>query len=692
MSKHLPKTSKHLEDDDVKIWNKDPDEDGDVKIWHRPSRGESAQRAVQEDADERDGPEELEDEDEPELSRRDYRRGQQLTLKRLLQVVAAGVLLVAAVLLPTEGLLRIAFFAVPLLAAGFDLLLDAIEAAIYGEVVNESLLICLAAIAAFVLGAYVESVLIVLLLRIVRLLGDYASEKSRAALDRLELIRSGSANVETAEGVLSVSPDYVNIGDVIVVEPGERVTLDGVVIQGITDIDAEDLTGEEKPRNVSEGGRVFSGTVNLTRTVRVRVTSSYRSSTANRTLRFARRSAAEISKLQRFTQSFGKIYMPAVLLAAIALAVVPSISDGQWSEWARRAVILLAMSGAGVLSTSVSLEYTGSLGGAAKRGVLINGPDCLETLARTETLVFDKTGTITEGRPVITDVFPVGVSERELLTVAAVAERRSVHPVARALRQACEELPDIDGDELQTEEIPGRGVSALVGGRRIYVGNAALLEEHGIRYAVPGRSGAAIHVAVDGKYLGHILVTDKIREGAFDAMESLRVLGVRKLVMLTGDVLSVARPIASKLNFDMLRSELRPEEKAAAVDYLMKNRGERSSVVFVGDGISDGAALERADLGVAMGALGCDGAIEAADVLIMGEDICALPRALSSARSCCANARINTGALLLEKLALIALGALGLTPLGIAVGVDALFSVAALLNSMRSLNEKQRLK
>ena len=680
----------HLEDEDVKIWNGDgEDEDGDVKIWNRPLGAELGKKLVRQPQEE-DGDDA--DEEAPrrrKAERRAYRHDREVTGGNITQVVISAALFAASWYLPAEGWYRIVCLGLAFLVVGIDVLLDAVAGLITGQLLSDSLVIFLASVTAFAIGRTPQAVLVVMLFRVGKLFEGFAESKSKAAVDALYDICPDSANVETAEGVLTVSPDYVNIDDIIVVAPGERIALDGVVEEGISTVDAQALTGDGEPRAVSVGSPVYAGTANVTAMLRVRVRRSYADSTANRVLDLMDQAEGKPSRHELFAQRFGRFYTPVMAAAALLLALVPPIFDAQWTEWIGRGVILLVAACPNAVSVSVPLSYLGGLGRATRRGILVKGPCYLEAFAKTDTMVFDKTGTITEGRFTVTDVFPVGMSEHKLLAIAATAESHSKHPIARCLREASGAIRETDARALQVEEVPGRGVVARLGGRRIYVGNAALLEENGISFNVPSRSGAAIHVAMDGSYCGHILIADKIREGAFDAMETLRVQGVKKLVMLTGDVLSVARPIASRLNFEMLRAELTPEEKISALEYLIQNRGENAAVSFVGDGISDSGVLDKADVGVAMGALGYDEAIRWADIVLMDDDIRKLPEAMGIAKRSAGISRENIIVALTQKLAVILLGASGLISVSVAAALDVGVLIAAILNSMRNLMKRK---
>lgn len=598
-------------------------------------------------------------------------------------VVFSAVLLAALSFLPAEGWMKCVAFLIPFVIAGFAILMDAIDKLIDRKYFEAEQITLIAAIAVFAVGFYTEAVLLLILFRVVRLLETFVSERCGAALKALPEIKPDTANVETAEGVLNVEPDYVNVGDIIQVPAGERIPLDGIIVEGVTTVDTSAISGQARPWDVAAGYKVYSGCTNVTAPIRVRVTKSFEQSTAARLVRMSEKAAQFRSSQESFIRKFISVYTPSMLAFALVLAVVVPMFNAEWLEMLCRAAIVLICACPSAAVISVSLAYIKSIGASAKLGIFVKGEDCIESMAMAETMVFDKTGTITEGRYVITDVFPVNMTERELLTTAASAEVFSRHPIAYALREAVGIRSAKDMKVTQVEEIPGRGVSAIVGDELVYVGNTALLEEHGISCELPSRSGAAIHVAVDGKYCGHILVADRIRSGAFDALESLRVQGIKKMVLLTGDVLSVARPLASKLNFDMLRAELKPEDKLSALAYLMSNKGSKSSVAFVGDGYNDRALMERVDVGIAMGALGSEAAFMSADVLVMDRDIRKLPKAIGISKLASHISLENIAAGICVNLAAAVLGAAGI--LSVTATVIACFAVSAavLINTLR---------
>lgn len=665
-------------DDDVKIYKT---KDSYVRPAAKPARVEAVDREYTEKS------EELESRERPVQKRsarkREIKKYRELTAKDIAVPVFAAAVFAVVWFLPTAGWVRAVSFLIPYMIAGFDVILKALEGITERRPLSEALVSTLSSIIAFAIGQYMTAVLIMLLFRLCYMVESCAVRRGRKQVSELLNIRPDSANVETAEGVLSVTPDYVNVGDIIVVEPGERIPLDGIIIDGITTIDCSPLAGKTEAMAVTAGHRVLSGCMNITSQIRIRVDRSYADSTVSKILELANNSPENKSRQEKLIGTFGKYFTPAVLGAALLMALVPPIFNGMWMEYIRRAAAFLMISCPSSMVLSVPLAYYGGIGCAAENGVLIKGFNYLESLANADTFVFEKTGIITEGRFMVTDVFPEGMSERELLGIAATAEMYSEHPIARALRQASSAIAAVQ--DVKAQDIPGHGVKAYIGSREVLVGNASLLEENGIGYKVPTRSGSAVHVAVDRKYCGHIIVADKVRRGAFDALENMRIQGVNKTVMLTGDVLSVARPLGSKLNFDMLKAELLPEDKLDAVEYLIRNKGGIGTVAFVGDGINDAPILKKADVGIAMGAMGCDEAFDNADVLVMDEKIGKLPIAVKVARFTQLVVKENTGLALLTKFAVLACSAFGFVPIAAAAVVDSGVVILSLINSLRPL-------
>ncbi len=546
-----------------------------------------------------------------------------------LMLVCAFVLLIVVRFLPLDGWMRAAAYAIPLLLAIVDPAADAAAKLRSGTLLNQEVITCLAAVLLFATGLFPEAVLLLVFFRCIKLLEARLVENSLASHAKGLDILPQSVLVLTENGEVRVPPSAVNPGDTIIIRAGERIPLDGVITQGITTVDTASVSGQRSPWAVNVGYKVYSGCRNLTSDIKVRVTRPYAQSTAKKIVRIAENALDFPSGQALYAARYLRYYTPAVLLLSLLIGVALPILKGGWLLHLRRAaVVMIAACGATELY-SIPLLYRKALAVSARSGVFAKGEDCFESIARSETMIFDKTGTITEGRYAVTDVYPVKMSERQLLTIAATAESFSRHPIAAAIRDAAGKIDERVIRHIKMKEVPGRGVSAHVGDHQVYVGNAALLEENGIKYNIPSRPGTAVHVSVDNRYCGYILVTDKVRRRSFDALETLRVNGIKKLVLLTGDVLSVARPIASRLNFDMLRAELKPEDKARAVDYLMKNKGGRSTIAFVGEGENSGRIMSGADVGIAMGSLGSDVAMASADVLIMDRDIFKVPRTLS---------------------------------------------------------------
>lgn len=664
--KEVPNYGRHTGDDDVKIYRSKKKTTHPIQVTP-VSRPKAAKKCRE----------------------RDYR---DVSWKDIAVLVIAASALVAVWLLPTTGRIRVISFLIPCLIGGFDDIMVALEKASKKEFLKKEPLMILAAVTAFAAGAYGEAALLILMLKICTMSEAVTIKRSRKERKALLSIRPDSAKVETAEGILEVTPDYVNIGDVIVVDPGERIPLDGTIIEGISTIDVSPLAGKSKPIAMTAGYRVLSGCVNVTSSIRIRVETSFEASTVNQVLKVAEDAPKEKSRWEEYISRVAKFYTPAVLAAAVLLAIIPSAINGHWTEYVRRAAVLLTAAYPGELLISVPIAFYSSTSCMAKNGVFVRSFRFLDELSSADTMVFDKTGTITEGRFTITDVFPEGISEQELLSIASTAEQLSNHPIALALREASSPFALSPDDEFIARDIPGRGVQVLVGNREILVGNAALLEENDIGYKVPTRSGSAVHVAVNGKYCGHILVVDRIRRNAFDVLENLRMLGVKKTVMLTGDVLSTARPIASKLNFDMIKAELKQEEKLAAVEYLINNKGGGGTIAFIGDGINDAAILRKADVGIATGALGSDFTSISADVFVMDRDIGKLPLALKATKDTVSVVRVNTLAAAVLKLLLMVGGAVGVIPLALAAVADAVVFSVCMINALKPIRAWKELE
>lgn len=596
---------------------------------------------------------------------------------------AAALLLVVIRFLPLEGWKIPAAYAIPALLALPEHVLAAYERFRDGERLNGDLIACLAAVLLFVTGLYTEAVLLLIFTFLVSFAEKKLLEKEKAAADAVREILPGTVSRVTEDGIERVDPAVIEPGDILLVPAGERIPLDGVVAEGITTIDTAAVSGQRSPWAVNVGYKVYAGCRNLTSDIHIKVSRPLEHSTASKIVHVTENAGDFISEQESLAQRFSRIFTPVVLGLSLVVGVAIPIFRGGWIAHVQRTAVMMIASYSVPQLFCLPLIYGKAMGLTRAFGVFCKGRDCLEAMARADTLIFDKTGTITEGRYSVTDVFPVKMSEKQLLAIAAAAECFSRHPIAHAIREASGRLDERALRSVRLREIPGRGVSALVGSREVLVGNAALLEEHGVKYNIPSRPGTAIHVAVDRRYCGHILVADKVRRRAFDALETLRVNGVKKLVLLTGDVLSVARPIASRLNFDMLRAELRPSEKAKAVSYLMKNKGSRTAIAFVGEGENSGKILTGADVGIAMGSLGSDQAFASADVMIMDRDIFKVPKTLVISRRAYRAAWENLAAGVGTNALLVLLGALGVvTPLAAEI-ISFAVCAAMLGNTMR---------
>ena len=605
--------------------------------------------------------------------------------KRMLQriLIAAG-LLVLAVLMPEMGWVGLLFFLIPYAVVGGDVVRRALQNIKNGQVFDENFLMTVATLGAFGCGEYTEAVAVMLFYQVGELFQSVAVARSRKSIAALMDIRPDFANVERDGRLEEVDPEEVAVGDLIVIKPGERVPLDGTVVEGASALDTAALTGESIPRDVEAGQSVISGCVNLTGLLRVRVDRPYGESTVARILELVENSSAKKAKAEHFITKFARYYTPAVVFSALALAVLPPLMGmGPFSMWVRRALIFLVVSCPCALVISIPLSFFGGIGGASKRGILVKGGNYLEALAKAGVVVFDKTGTLTRGQFSVSEVCPVGMEKEELLTLAALAEGFSDHPISKAIRAAAGE-PDLSRTG-QTEEIAGRGVRALVDGRLVWVGNEKLMAMAGVEALPEAGTGTIVHVAVDGTYAGYILVADGLKENAARAMEALKQAGVRKTVMLTGDIEKTARSVAEALSIDVYHAGLLPGDKVERVEQLLAEKTPGEQLVFVGDGINDAPVLSRADIGVAMGAMGADAAIEAADIVLMDDDLSKLAEAVRIARKTLAIVRQNVVLALGIKFLVLALSAAGLANMWMAVFADVGVAVLAILNAGRML-------
>ena len=611
------------------------------------------------------------------------------TLKRDIIIILLGAALFVGVWIYTGSQpninqwLMLGLFLVPYLVLGFEIISDAIIKLLHCELFDEYFLMTVASIGALCIGEYPEAVAVMLFFRIGECFEDCAVDKSRRSIAELMDIRPDYACVEV-DGVLQkFDPNTIPVGTVITVTPGERIPLDGVIMDGESSVDTSALTGESMPRTVKKGQQVVSGCVNLSGVLRIRVSSTYKESTVSKMLELVEHSANSKSRREALVTRFAKVYTPVVVALAVLLAVIPSLVDGNWLEWIRRALIFLVISCPCALVISVPLSFFGGIGCASKHGILIKGSTYLEALADTSTVVMDKTGTVTEGSFSVTGVEPIGISGADLITLAAAAECYSSHPIALSLRKACKSLPD---RRLVTNvrELTGRGIEANVCGRRVLVGNAALMTSNGITPKTPTEHATIVHVAADGIYGGYIVIDDRIKDGAKQAVSDLYRLGVESTVMLTGDGKRTAQAVATALGVNNVYSELLPSDKVIAVEELLRQK-HTGTLLFVGDGINDAPVLARSDVGIAMGALGSDAAVEAADVVLMDDDVRKLPLAIEISQHTVGIAKQNIAFSLTVKFVIMLLGALGIAGMWLAVFADVGVLILAVLNATRTL-------
>lgn len=610
------------------------------------------------------------------------------TKRNIIETTLAIVLYTAACFTHFEGWIKLAVFAVPFVAAAYTVVIRAIEEISAGEYLDDSVMIIAASIAAFAITQFNAGAAVMVLYRVCKLLEAAAYTTSDKIYDKMNMRLPDGLNVETQDGLENIFPQDAERGMVFVVEPGEMIALDGVIIEGMSAVDISMLTGGDETVTVSRGDKICAGSINVSAPLRIRVTKLFEDCTVSRMCSALNDAQKYKSKHERIVERFERIYTPVLAAAGLLAAVIPPIFNGEWRSWIGRGIILLLLSNTAAISATTALSYLGAVAAAAKNGVVIKGTRFVEALYRAKTMVFNKTGTITEGKYSIIDIVPSCMAEEDLLCLAALAEQESEHRIAKAIKDACAGFNVDAQDGCKMETIPGRGVSTIVRGRHIYVGNAALLEEHSIHCAVPRRAGTAIHIALNDKYCGYIILSDKVRDGAFDALEELRVLGVRETVMLTADVRSVARPVAASLNFEMVKPELTPEGKISATEYLLATKPERTSLAYVCDMVGDAEALERADVGVSLAALNCENAVEAADVLIMADDLKLLPAAVRVCKLASEAAIENSLLFVAERLLLVILALCGVLPIIAAAVVDLVCTALMFINTYRNILKK----
>ncbi len=601
----------------------------------------------------------------------------------ILRLIVSAVLLALGLLLPVPEWAKIALFLLSWLAAGYNVVWSAIINILHGRALDEMFLMTVASVGAFCLGDFAEGVAVMLLYQIGEFFQDYAVDQSRDSIAELMDIRPDSAVVEREGKLVTVHPEEVKVGETILVRPGEKIPLDGTVIEGNSSLNTLALTGESAPRDVCPGDTVISGCVNVQGVLRLEVTRAFGDSTVARILELVENASENKSNADRFITRFARVYTPVVVGLAVLVALIPPLFfGGAWKEWITSALTFLVISCPCALVISVPLTFFSAIGGASKKGILIKGAGFLETLARAGIAVFDKTGTLTKGAFTVTEIMPSGMEQDQLLSLAAAAEQYSTHPIAQALLTAWgkEPLP-----AEQAEEIAGRGVSAIINGKKIYAGNDKLMLQAGAAFAPVEKAGTVVYVAEEGKYLGAILIADTLKEGAKQSIDELNSLNVSRTVMLTGDSEAAAREAAEKLSLSEVHAELLPDGKVGEVERLMRHKREKEALLFVGDGINDAPVLARADVGVAMGALGSDAAIEAADVVLMDEDPRKLPQAIRIARATLRIVRQNIIFSLAVKAIVMILGVMHLAPLWLAIFADVGVCFLAILNAMRAM-------
>ena len=620
--------------------------------------------------------------------------------KMLLRIIIAAVMLAALYFLPVTGWLRLGLYLVTYLVIGYDILKKAGQGIANGRVFDENFLMAVATVGAFALaiyeksGDYNEAIAVMLFYQVGELFQSYAVGKSRKNISALMDIRPDYANIEQDGKLVQVDPDEVAVGTVIVVQPGEKAPIDGVVVEGSSTLNTSALTGESLPRDVHEGDEIISGCINMTGVLKIRTTKAFGESTVSRILELVENSSSRKSRSEDFIAKFARIYTPVVCYSALALAVLPPVirlvggMDGQWEQWIYRALTFLVTSCPCALVVSIPLSFFAGIGGASHEGILIKGSNYLETLSQVKTVVFDKTGTLTRGVFEVTAVHHSDMDEQKLLEYAALAECASSHPISKSLQRAYGKA--IDRSRVtDIQELSGHGVTAVVDGHPVAAGNSKLMEQLGIPYHDCHSVGTIIHMAVDGQYAGHIVISDVVKSHAREAVEALHKAGVEKTVMLTGDAKKVADAVAAELGVDEVHSELLPGDKVDKVESLLAQQSGKAKLAFVGDGVNDAPVLGRADIGIAMGAMGSDAAIEAADIVLMDDEPLQIAKAIRISRKCIGIVYENIVFALAVKFACLVLVAIGLADMWAAIFADVVVMVLAVLNAIRALRVKK---
>lgn len=620
--------------------------------------------------------------------------------KMLLRIIIAAVMLAALYFLPVTGWLRLGLYLVTYLVIGYDILKKAGQGIANGRVFDENFLMAVATVGAFALaiyeksGDYNEAIAVMLFYQVGELFQSYAVGKSRKNISALMDIRPDYANIEQDGKLVQVDPDEVAVGTVIVVQPGEKAPIDGVVVEGSSTLNTSALTGESLPRDVHEGDEIISGCINMTGVLKIRTTKAFGESTVSKILELVENSSSRKSRSEDFIAKFARIYTPVVCYSALALAVLPPVirlvggMDGQWEQWIYRALTFLVTSCPCALVVSIPLSFFAGIGGASHEGILIKGSNYLETLSQVKTVVFDKTGTLTRGVFEVTAVHHSDMDEQKLLEYAALAECASSHPISKSLQRAYGKA--IDRSRVtDIQELSGHGVTAVVDGHPVAAGNSKLMEQLGIPYHDCHSVGTIIHMAVDGQYAGHIVISDVVKPHAREAIEALHKAGVEKTVMLTGDAKKVADAVAAELGVDEVHSELLPGDKVDKVESLLAQQSGKAKLAFVGDGVNDAPVLGRADIGIAMGAMGSDAAIEAADIVLMDDEPLQIAKAIRISRKCIGIVYENIVFALAVKFACLVLVAIGLADMWAAIFADVGVMVLAVLNAIRALRVKK---
>ncbi|MFR7656871.1 MAG: heavy metal translocating P-type ATPase [Coprococcus sp.] len=615
--------------------------------------------------------------------------------KVLIRIIIAAVLVIALQFIPVKGYVRFGLYMIPYFVIGYDILKKAGKGILNRQIFDENFLMAVATIGAIALGDYKEGTAVMLFYQIGELFQSYAVGKSRRNISDLMDIRPDYANVEKDGELEQVDPDEIEIGTVIVVQPGEKVPIDGVVVEGTSSLNTSALTGESVPREVSVDDEIISGCINMTGLLKIRTTKEFGESTVSKILELVENASSRKSRSENFISKFAKIYTPAVCYGALTLAILPPIVRmafmglaPEWGDWVYRALTFLVISCPCALVISIPLSFFAGIGGASREGVLVKGSSFLETLSQTKIVVFDKTGTMTKGVFEVNGIHHSPYKDEELLEYAALAESYSTHPISKSLQRAYGK--PIDKNRVSdVEEIGGHGLTAKVDGKVVAAGNAKLMQKLGIEYHECSHVGTIVHVAIDGKYAGHILISDVIKEHAAEAIAALKKSGIEKTVMLTGDAKNVADHVAAQLGIDEVCSELLPGDKVEKVEELLTKKSEKDKLAFVGDGINDAPVLSRADIGIAMGALGSDAAIEAADIVLMDDDPLKISKAIRISRKCIRIVYENIYFAIGIKVICLVLGALGIANMWFAIFADVGVMILAVLNAIRTLFVKK---